>query len=362
MSRQDDTAHMRRAFELAAAHRTHPNPRVGAVVLDPDGHVIGEGSHVGPGHPHAEVVALAAAGPTARGGTVIVTLEPCMVHGRTPPCVEALVAAGVAKVVVGAIDPDVRVSGQGIAALRRNGIVVDEGVMATGAEALDPAYFHHRRSGRPRVTLKAALTLDGQLAASDRSSQWITGEAARDDGHRLRAQFDAVMVGAGTVISDNPQLDVRIVDYAGPQPRPIVLIGARDLPRASKILQRQPLLVAGRKLGDTTGAIQVSAGPDGRPALAEALRAIGDEGYLDVLVEGGAALASGLWNEGLVDRGVFYVAGRMAGGRGLSLFDGVWNTLEDSVEVDIVDVMKLGPDLRVEWVLDRNRPPTSHER
>lgn len=352
---------MRRAFELAASHRTHPNPRVGAVVLDSAGEVIGEGTHLGPGHPHAEAAALTAAGAAARGGTVIVTLEPCTFHGRTPPCVDALIAAGVAKVVVGAIDPDSRVAGEGITALRRQGIVVEAGVLSKEAEALDPAYFHHRRVGRPRVTLKAALTLDGQLAASDRSSRWITGNDARDDGHRLRSQFDAVMVGSGTVISDDPQLDVRIPDYAGPQPRPIVLIGIRDLPRASKILQRQPLLVAGRKLDSSTGVIQVSLGPDGRPVLEEALQAIGDEGYLDLLVEGGAGLASGLWNRGLVDRGVFYLAGRIAGGRGLGLFDGTWNTLEDSIEVDIVDVVKLGPDLRVDWALVNDRPPISHD-
>jgi diaminohydroxyphosphoribosylaminopyrimidine deaminase/5-amino-6-(5-phosphoribosylamino)uracil reductase len=353
---------MRRAIELASAHRTHPNPRVGAVVLDSNGEVIGEGSHAGPGHPHAEAVALTAAGSAARGGTVIVTLEPCTFFGRTPPCVDAVIDAGVARVVIGAIDPDSRVAGAGIAALRRQGIEVDSGDLVEETEALDPAYFHHRRTGRPRVTLKAALTLDGQLAASDRSSRWITGKAARDDGHRLRSQFDAVMVGSGTVISDDPQLDVRIADYAGPQPRPIVLVGVRDLPRASKILQRQPLLVAGRKLDDSTGAIQVPAGPDGRPSLDEALRAIGEEGYLDILVEGGAGLASGLWNRGLVDRGVFYVAGRIAGGHGLGLFDGAWNTLEDSIEVDIVDVMKLGPDLRIEWVVAQNPPSPSHDR
>lgn len=353
---------MRRAFELAAGHRTHPNPRVGAIVLDRTGKVIGEGSHLGPGHPHAEVVALTAAGAASLGGTVIVTLEPCNFQGRTPPCVDALLAAGVARVVVGAIDPDARVAGEGIAALRRHGIKVEEGVLAAEAEALDPAYFHHRRTGRPRVTLKAALTLDGQLAASDRSSQWITSETARDDGHRLRSQFDAIMVGAGTVISDDPQLDVRIADYGGPQPRPIVLIGARDLPRESRILQRRPLLVAGRNLDNNAGVIRVSLGTDGRPVLDEALRAIGDEGYLDILVEGGAGLAAALWSRGLVDRGVFYLAGRIAGGRGLGLFDGTWNTLEDSVEVDIVDVMKLGPDLRVEWVLASNRRSLSDAR
>jgi diaminohydroxyphosphoribosylaminopyrimidine deaminase/5-amino-6-(5-phosphoribosylamino)uracil reductase len=347
---------MRRAFELASRHRTtHPNPRVGAVVLDRDGEVIGEGSHAGPGHPHAESEALSVAGPAARGGTVIVTLEPCTFFGRTPPCVDALVAAGVARVVVGTIDPDPRVAGEGIASLRRQGIEVEEGVLTGEAEALDPAYFHHRRTGRPRVTLKAALTLDGQLAAADRTSRWITDSAAREDAHRLRSAFDAVMVGSGTVIHDDPQLDVRLPDYSGPQPRPIVLIGARDLPSVSKVLLRQPLLVAARELDNTVAALQVSPGPGGRPLLDQALTAIGDEGYLDILVEGGAALATALWQGGLVDRGVFYLSGRIAGGRGLGLFDATWRTLEDSIEVNIVDTVKLGRDLRVDWVVSHNR-------
>ena len=347
---------MRRALELAAPHRPHPNPRVGAVVLDPDGNVIGEGAHRGPGEPHAEAVALTAAGPGARGGTIIVTLEPCNHFGRTPPCVDAIVQAGVASVVIGAVDPDSRVAGAGTTALRKRGIEVEEGVLAAAVEALDPAYFHHRRTGLPRLTLKAALTLDGQLAASDRSSRWISGEAARADGHRLRAGSDAVLVGSGTVISDDPQLDVRIPDYNRPQPRPIVLVGSRDLPGGARILQRDPLLIAGRSLGITGQVVTVSPGPDGRPVLGEALRAIAGQGYLDVLVEGGAGLASALWKEGLVDRGVFYMAGRIAGGQGLSLFDGPWNTLEDSVEVEIVDVVRLGPDLRVEWVTKDSTP------
>lgn len=346
---------MRRAFQLAAKYRTHPNPRVGAVVLDQEGKVIGEGAHAGPGQPHAEAAALSAAGPGARGGTVIVTLEPCTFFGRTPPCVDALIGAGVARVVVGAVDPDIRVAGQGIASLRRQGVEVEAGVLAREAEDLDPAYFHHRRTGRPRVTLKAALTLDGQLAAADRSSQWITAPAAREDSHRLRSSFDAVMVGSGTVIHDDPQLDVRLPDYSGPQPRPIVLVGAGDLPPASKIFQRQPLLIAGRELDGAPGALRVSPGPDGRPMLDPALTAIGDEGYLDILVEGGARLATALWRAGLVDRGVFYLGGRIAGGRGLGLFDGSWRTLEDSIEVDIVDAVNLGSDLRVDWVVARNR-------
>ena len=350
LSRQDDIAHMRRALDLAVPHRTHPNPRVGAVVLDTNGNVIGEGFHLGPGHPHAEVAALNTAGPGARGGTVIVTLEPCTHFGRTPPCVDALVEAGVARVVIGAEDPDSRVAGNGVAALQRHGIEVVEGILTKEAEALDPAYFHHRRTGRPRVTLKAGITLDGQVAAADRSSRWITGEAARSDAHRLRSEFDAVMVGSGTVIADDPQLDVRIPDYTGPQPRPIVLVGLRDLPRASKVLQRQPLLVSGRKVDADTDVVEVPADHGGRPQLEEALSAIAERGYLDLLVEGGPALAAALWDSGLVDKGVFYLAGRIAGGRGLSVFDGTWRTLEDSVEVDIVDVVNLGSDLRLDWV------------
>ena len=164
------------------------------------------------------------------------------------------------------------------------------------------------------------------------------------------------MVGSGTVIHDDPQLDVRLPDYTGPQPRPIVLVGGRDLPPASKILQRQPLLIAGREMAGTAPVVRVSPGPDGRPMLDQALTAIGDEGYLDILVEGGAGLATALWQSGLVDRGVFYLGGRIAGGRGLGLFDGPWRTLEDSIEVDIVDTVKLGSDLRVDWVVAQNRP------
>ena len=346
---------MRRAFELALTYRTHPNPRVGAIVLGRDGQVIGEGAHAGPGQPHAEAAALSAAGPAARGGTVIVTLEPCTFFGRTPPCVDALMSAGVARVVVGAIDPDIRVAGQGVASLRRQGVEVETGVLAREAEDIDPAYFHHRRTGRPRVTLKAALTLDGQLAASDRSSRWITAAAAREDSHRLRSSFDAVMVGSGTVIHDDPQLDVRLPDYTGPQPRPIVLVGSRDLPSTSRILQRQPLLIAGRDLDGAATILRVPLGPNGRPMIDRALTAIGDEGYLDILVEGGAGLATALWRAGLVDRGVFYLGGRIAGGGGLGLFDGPWRTLGDSIEVDIVDTVNLGSDLRVDWVVAQNR-------
>ncbi|MBW3667149.1 MAG: bifunctional diaminohydroxyphosphoribosylaminopyrimidine deaminase/5-amino-6-(5-phosphoribosylamino)uracil reductase RibD, partial [Actinobacteria bacterium] len=186
---------MRRAFELARSHRPHPNPRVGAVVVSPTGEVVGEGAHEAVGKPHAEVLALEEAGAAARGSTLYVTLEPCSHRGNTPPCVDAIATAGVARVVVGVGDPDTRVSGTGIAMLRRAGIEVVENFMAGEAEAADPAYFRHRRTGMPTITLKYAMTLDGSVAAADRSSRWVSSEAARVDAHRLRAEMDAIVVG-----------------------------------------------------------------------------------------------------------------------------------------------------------------------
>jgi diaminohydroxyphosphoribosylaminopyrimidine deaminase/5-amino-6-(5-phosphoribosylamino)uracil reductase len=297
---------------------------------------------------------LEAAGKAAAGGTVVVTLEPCAHHARTPPCADRLIASGVATVIFGAIDPDDRVSGKGAAKLQAAGVTVIGGLLDAEAEAADPAYFHHRRTGRPLVTLKAALTMDGQTGATDGTSQWITGPAAREDAHRLRAETDAVMVGAGTVRADDPRLDVRLEGYAGPQPRPVVVTGTRPIPPTAQVFGRNPLVVG----STTTGAAEtgshwetalVDPGPDGLPDLAGALRAIGDRGLLDVLVEGGPTLAGALWKQGLVDRGVFYLAGRIAGGTGLAVFDAVFATLEEARTIEIVDVNRLGRDLRIDW-------------
>ncbi len=183
------------ALGLAVEHRPHPNPRVGCVIVGSDGNIIGEGAHVRPGTDHAEVVALKSATADVTGATAYVTLEPCSHHGRTPPCADALIAAGIAKVVVGALDPDERVSGTGIERLRKAGVEVEISDMGDIVEAADPAYFHHRRTGLPLITLKAAITLDGNMAAADGTSQWITSEEARADGHQLRANADAIMVG-----------------------------------------------------------------------------------------------------------------------------------------------------------------------
>src|SRR4051794_4257601 len=206
----DDSEAMDRAIALASAVRTRtsPNPWVGCVLVTRDGAVF-EGATAPPGGPHAEVVALAAAGPRTRGATVFTTLEPCAHHGRTPPCADALVSAGVARVVVGITDPDPHVAGQGIARLQAAGIETTVGVRAEAVEEQLAAYLTHRRTGRPHVVLKLAPPLDGRPAAADGSSQWITGPEARADAHRLRAESDAVLVGAGTVRADDPSLTVR---------------------------------------------------------------------------------------------------------------------------------------------------------
>lgn len=341
---------MDRAVQLAKAFQPHPNPRVGAVIVDDDGRILGEGAHERPGLPHAEPLAIAAAGTLARGATMYVTLEPCHHQGRTGPCTVAIIEAGLRKVVVGASDPDPKVSGRGLEALRSAGIEVT--FEARGLEDVDPGYFHHRRTGRPRFTLKSALTLDGQVAARDGSSRWITGEEARLDGHRLRADSDAVLVGAGTVFADDPRLDVRVPGYRGPQPRPIVIAGARPLPPDAQVLGRGALIIdsgAGSQPGEV---VSVPPGENGGVDLAASARVMGDLGLVDVLIEGGPTLAGNMWAAGLVDRGVWYFGARLAGGVGRPALAGVFETLEQAASVRIVDVRTVGSDLRVEFVME----------
>ena len=343
----DEERLMREAISLAAGTRPHPNPRVGALVLDVTGEVVSRAAHAGPGEPHAEALALAQAGERARGGTLVVTLEPCDHTGRTPPCTGAILGAGVVRVLVGVVDPDPRVAGRGLARLREAGLEVRAGVAGDAAEALDPAYFHHRRRGRPRVTLKAALTLDGQAAATDGTSQWITSEEARADAHRLRAEVDAVVIGAGTLAADDPLLTVRLAGYEGPQPRPVVVAGRRPLPPGARLWAREPVVLAPGPV-DVPGEVVLAPGPGGVD-LEAGLRALGDRGLLDVLVEGGPTLAGALWRARLVDRGVFYLGGRLAGGPGLPALGGIFATLAEARPVAFVSVERVGPDLRIEF-------------
>jgi diaminohydroxyphosphoribosylaminopyrimidine deaminase/5-amino-6-(5-phosphoribosylamino)uracil reductase len=289
------------------------------------------------------------AGDAARGSTLVVTLEPCVHFGLTPPCTDAIIAAGVFRVVVGAIDPDERVAGSGLQALRQAGIEVTVEPDSRPGEAVDPGYFHHRRTGRSRFLLKQAATLDGQTAPLIGSSRWITGEEARADAHRLRAEADAVMIGAGTLLEDDPSLDVRIPDGHSTQPRAVVVAGRRPLPIRAKVWERDALVVATAEAPVPAETLVVPAGADGLPELEEMARLLPGAGILDVLVEGGATLASALFRAGLVESGVIYFGAKLAAGIGRGLAAVPWFTLEDAIDVEITDVSRLGPDVRVSW-------------
>jgi diaminohydroxyphosphoribosylaminopyrimidine deaminase/5-amino-6-(5-phosphoribosylamino)uracil reductase len=289
-------------------------------VIEPGGY---EGATQPPGGAHAEIEALTAAGDAAAGATLFTTLEPCSHHGRTPPCTDAIVAAGIARVVVGIEDPDPHVAGTGIAALRAAGVEVATGVLADQIRAQLAPDLKHRTTGRPYVVLKLAATLDGRTAAADGSSQWITGPEARADAHRLRAESDAVLVGAGTVRADDPSLTVRHVD--GPDPLRVVLGMA---PVGAKV---HPCV-------ELTGE------------LGEVLDDLGRRGVLQVLVEGGPTVAGAFHRAGLVDRYVIYLAPVLFGGDdGRALFTGTGApSIDDVWRGRIMSVEQIGDDVRVE--------------
>jgi len=340
---------MERAVALSAATQPHPNPRVGAVVVSPHGSVVSERAHEGPGESHAEYAALADAGDAARGGTLVVTLEPCIHQGRTPPCVDAILASGVRRVLVGAVDPDDRVAGAGIERLRSAGIEVDVGLGEAQVIANDAGYFHHRNTGLPRVTLKLALTLDGQAGARDRTSQWITSEEARIDAHELRAANDAIMVGAGTLRDDDPALTVRVVGYTGRQPRPVIVAGGRAIPEDATLIARRPIVLVDDAEVPVPSGCEVVAVPASDGVDLEAgIKHLGAMGIVDLLVEGGPTLAASLLEGGLVDRLVIYLGAKLAGGTGLPGFSGVFETIGDAIPLHIDAVREIGGDLRVD--------------
>jgi diaminohydroxyphosphoribosylaminopyrimidine deaminase/5-amino-6-(5-phosphoribosylamino)uracil reductase len=329
---------MARALEAAEAVRGHtsPNPWVGAVVVPDGGGPVRAGAGVvgataPPGGPHAEVSALSTAGAAARSATLYVTLEPCAHQGRTPACTDAIIAAGIRRVVVGTEDPDPLVSGRGIAALRSAGIEVEVGESAAAVRSQLAPYLKHRRTGRPWVVLKLAATLDGGIAAPDGSSRWITGDAARRDVHRLRSRCDAVLVGAGTVRQDDPSLTVRLPPddpwFRGPEDQPLRVVLGRVPPGAAV----QPAIECAGDLDDVLGRL-------------------GDRGVVELLVEGGARVAHAFHSSGLVDRYVLYLAPALFGGGdarpmfagpGAGSIEGLWRGR-------LLAVTSLEGDLRVE--------------
>jgi diaminohydroxyphosphoribosylaminopyrimidine deaminase/5-amino-6-(5-phosphoribosylamino)uracil reductase len=359
-----DRRFMAAALELAGRGlgTVWPNPAVGCVIVR-DGIVVGRGWTRPGGRPHAETEALAAAGDWARGGTAYVTLEPCSHHGQTGPCADALAAAGIARVVVAIADPDARVSGEGIARLTGHGILVETGLMESAAAELNQGYLMRTEIGRPLVTLKLAVSLDGRIAAHTGDSQWITGEDARAASHGLRAAHDGVAVGIGTVLSDDPHLTCRLPGLPLRHPARIVfdsrlrlpltrqlVVTAADIPTWIVTLAETVEVGAPERaqaladLGVTL--VAVSGGEAGRISIDAALSALGEAGLTRVLVEGGGKLASAFLLEDRVDRVVLFRGPSIIGGDGIAAIAGLgFERVDDAPRFALLDHRRLGADL-----------------
>jgi diaminohydroxyphosphoribosylaminopyrimidine deaminase/5-amino-6-(5-phosphoribosylamino)uracil reductase len=357
-----DRAWMERALALAARGLglTSPNPCVGAVLVR-DGEVVGEGAHLRAGAPHAEAMALSAAAARARGAVCYVTLEPCAHRGRTPPCADALAGAGVTEVVAACRDPNPLVDGRGLERLRQLGLRVRVGVGEAEARSLNRAFFCAMARGRPHVTLKTAMTLDGKIAAFDGASRWITGEEARLEGHRLRFRADAVLVGIGTVLRDDPRLTIRLADVPPKQPlRVVVDSRLRTPPDAGVVTSGDPSRTVVACIGPAPAAEAAALtaqgarvlelpGDGARVDLRALLGALTKLDVIDVLVEGGAELGGSFVEAGLVDRIAFFVAPRLLGGRTApGPVGGPGRSLKDALGLAAMTWRRLGDDLLVE--------------
>jgi len=338
---------MVRAIALAARGlgTTSPNPVVGCVILDEEGIQVGEGFHAYAGGPHAEIVALAQAGDRARGGTAVVTLEPCNHTGRTGPCTKALVGAGITRVVAAVADPD-PVGAGGARALRDAGVDVTLGVRQAEASAGNAAWLMAVRRRRPYLAWKLAATLDGRSTAADGTSMWITSEESRTDVHRLRSTVDAVIAGVGTVLADDPRLTVRNLrdgTLAIRQPLRVIVDSHGRTPADARVWDNAaPTWVA--------TAAEVGSTVDGQVDLTKLLSVLYERGVRAALLEGGPTLAGSFLQAGLVDRVIAYLAPKLLGGGAAALGPAGVGTLADAVELEITDVTRVGPDLRVDAV------------
>ncbi|MFY9722256.1 MAG: bifunctional diaminohydroxyphosphoribosylaminopyrimidine deaminase/5-amino-6-(5-phosphoribosylamino)uracil reductase RibD [Azonexus sp.] len=351
-----DHGMMARALQLAerGMWTTTPNPRVGCV-LTRDGEVIGEGWHEKAGEPHAEVNALRAAGERVRGATAYVTLEPCSHHGRTPPCAEALVAAGVSRVVAAMSDPNPLVAGKGLAMLRAAGIEATSGLLENEARELNIGFVSRMTRGRPWLRLKAAASLDGKTALNNGVSQWITGPDARRDGHRWRARACAVLTGIGTVRDDDPQLLVRDVETTR-QPLRVVVDSRLETPLSARILQGGPVLVAVAVDDEKRANLLRAAGAEvlllpnaaGKVELKDLLEELGRRGINEVHAEAGFKLNGSLLREGLVDELLLYLAPCLIGHDASGLFNlPELTSLDGKRLLQIRDLRQIGEDIRL---------------
>jgi diaminohydroxyphosphoribosylaminopyrimidine deaminase/5-amino-6-(5-phosphoribosylamino)uracil reductase len=370
-----DRFYMKRALRLAAKGRgrTSPNPMVGAVIVSRS-RIVGQGYHHRAGDPHAEVLALKAAGKRARGGTLYVTLEPCChTRKRTPPCVPALVESGLRRVVVAMPDPNPQVKGRGVSRLRRAGIDVTVGCCREESEQLNEAYIHWIKTGRPFLILKAAMTLDGKIATASGESRWITGKEARLQVHRLRSQVDAVMVGIGTVLHDDPQLTARPLGNRARQPVRVILDSRLRIPLNAKVLSTKvggevmivttrhadkPRIEDLQRLGAT---IVIVPAEHGRVSLNACLTELGRQGITSVLLEGGSEMNASALSAGLVHRLLLYVAPALLGGQDAKgVFGGTSPTsLTDAILVTDIQVKRIGRDIFI-GAMVTSRSPRTH--
>lgn len=357
-----DAHYMARALELARKGRysTHPNPRVGCVIVR-DGQVVGEGWHVRAGEPHAEVHALRAAGELARGATAYVTLEPCSHHGRTPPCADALVNAGVARVVAAMQDPNPEVAGRGLQRLAQAGIDTHSGVLEAEARAINKGFLKRMEHGLPYVRVKLAMSLDGRTAMASGESQWITGPAARSAVQRLRAESSVVLTGADTVLADDARLTIRAAELGlDPEqtalamsrpPLRVLIDGRLRVPLDAPFFKAGPVLVA------TCAAVEeqyangpeclIVPGPDGQVDLHRLLLELAARGVNEVLVEAGPRLAGAFAQQGLVDEYQIFVAGKFLGSSARPLLDWPLAQMSEAPLLKIIEMRAVGDDWRV---------------
>ena len=364
---QEDYQFMSYAMRLAkhGMNTTTPNPRVGCVIVK-DNEIVGEGWHVRAGEAHAEIHALKAAGEKAKAAIVYVTLEPCSHHGRTSPCSDALIKAGVAKVVIAMQDPHLRVNGEGIQKLLDAGIQVETGLLEKQAEELNPGFIKRMRTARPYVRLKLAMSLDGRTAMASGESKWITSAAAREDVQRLRAQSCGIVTGVGTVLADDPSMDVRLEDVER-QPLRVVIDTNLSMPATAKMLSLPGETIVMTCAEDEEVIEQLSqAGAkvinipycSTNVNLATVLDTLGEMGLNEVLIETGATLSGSMLQDGLIDELVVYMAPLLMGdgARGLFRLPGL-ETMDDKVQLEITDMRAVGCDWRITAKVMNRREP-----
>ena len=354
-----DNEYMQRALRLAkrGLYTTDPNPRVGCVLVK-DGKIIGEGWHKRAGDPHAEILALRQAGDSANGSTVYVTLEPCCHTGKTPPCADSLIKAGVAKVISAMVDPNPLVAGEGLEKLRKNGIVTESGLLENQARSLNPGFIKRMEKGLPYVCVKMAMSMDGRTAMASGESQWITDKAARRDVQFLRARSSVILTGIDTVLSDNPSMNVRLsakeLDIEGEvrQPTRVVLDSQMRFPTDANICKPEGnvLILTASDASKIIPGCDVEKVPavGGHVDLHKAMKLLADKEFNEVHVEAGAKLSGALLKNQLVDELVFYIAPYLMGdeARGLFSLPGL-SEMKDKISLDIQNVRMIGKDMRI---------------